>query len=54
MDNLFFINVNVRSSLRAPRLILRASSDPEVCETQTGDLWKANLEPDQLSYTPQN
>ena len=58
----FFINMSVRISLRVPRLVPRALklpimypfSGPEVCETRIDDLKKANLKPDQLSYTPQN
>jgi hypothetical protein len=33
---------------------MKAFSDPEVCETRTGDHWKANAGSDQLSYTSQD
>jgi hypothetical protein len=53
---IFFIiiNVNIRISLRVPRLILWAlkltiikiSGDYEIYKTRTGNLYEANLEPD--------
>jgi len=55
------INMSVRVSLRAPRLILRilklttmlVSSGSKICRTRTGDIYGVNLGSDQLNYTYQ-